>query len=54
MKVLNERMGVFQKKIKNGGRGEIRTHVSLSTKAVFKTAAFNRSATRPWIEDFLF
>ena len=30
-----------------GGRGGIRTHEELAPLAVFKTAAFNRSATRP-------
>jgi hypothetical protein len=29
------------------GVGEIRTHEGLSPLAVFKTAAFNRSATTP-------
>ena len=32
---------------KNGGRGGIRTHGTLTRTAVFKTAALNRSATRP-------
>ena len=32
----------------SGGRGGIRTHGTLSRTAVFKTAAFNRSATRPY------
>ena len=31
-----------------GGSGEIRTHGGLSPSAVFKTAAFNRSATLPF------
>ena len=30
-----------------GGRGEIRTHGGLSSSPVFKTGAFNRSATLP-------
>ncbi len=30
-----------------GGSGEIRTHGGLTSSAVFKTAAFNRSATLP-------
>ena len=30
-----------------GGRGEIRTHEGLSSSPVFKTGAFNRSATLP-------
>ena len=30
-----------------GGSGEIRTHGGLASSAVFKTAAFNRSATLP-------
>jgi hypothetical protein len=31
----------------NGGEGGIRTHVTLSDNPVFKTGAFNRSATSP-------
>ena len=31
----------------DGGRGGIRTHESLTTLPVFKTGAFNRSATLP-------
>ena len=31
-----------------GGRGEIRTHGGREPTAVFKTAALNRSATRPY------
>ena len=31
-----------------GGRGEIRTHGGLSSSPVFKTGAFNRSATLPF------
>ena len=31
-----------------GGEGGIRTPVALAGKAVFKTAAFDRSATSPW------
>jgi hypothetical protein len=31
----------------NGGWGGIRTHGTLARTAVFKTAAFNRSATHP-------
>ena len=34
----------------NGGRGGIRTHGALTRTAVFKTAALNRSATRPGSE----
>ncbi len=30
-----------------GGRGEIRTHGAFKGPTVFKTAAFNRSATLP-------
>ncbi len=30
-----------------GGSGEIRTHERLTTLPVFKTGAFNRSATLP-------
>jgi hypothetical protein len=30
-----------------GGRGGIRTHETLARLPVFKTGAFNRSATRP-------
>ncbi len=33
--------------MKNGGGGEIRTHEGREPLAVFKTAAFNRSATPP-------
>jgi hypothetical protein len=35
------------------GVGEIRTHEGLSPLAVFKTAAFNRSATTPQGPNFL-
>ena len=35
---------------KGGGSGEIRTHGGRKTPAVFKTAAFNRSATLPLVE----
>ena len=31
----------------NGGEGGIRTHETLSRLLVFKTSAFNRSATSP-------
>jgi hypothetical protein len=31
----------------SGGSGEIRTHERLTPSAVFKTAAFNHSATLP-------
>jgi hypothetical protein len=31
-----------------GGSGEIRTHERVPPSAVFKTAAFNHSATLPW------
>ncbi len=31
----------------NGGRGGIRTHGGREPSPVFKTGAFNRSATRP-------
>jgi hypothetical protein len=34
---------------KNGGKGGIRTHERVTPLAVFKTAAFNRSATFPAI-----
>ena len=37
----------------NGGRGEIRTHGGLSSSPVFKTGAFNRSATLPLKFKFL-
>lgn len=33
----------------NGGWGEIRTHGGVTPTPVFKTGAFNRSATHPWI-----
>ena len=32
-----------------GGSGEIRTHGCRKTSPVFKTGAFNRSATLPWV-----
>ena len=32
---------------KNGGSGEIRTHEQITPSPVFKTGAFNRSATLP-------
>jgi hypothetical protein len=35
------------KKTRNGGWGGIRTHETLSRLLVFKTSAFNRSATHP-------
>src|SRR5215467_12523063 len=35
---------------RNGGWGGIRTHEELAPLAVFKTAAFNRSATHPTAE----
>jgi hypothetical protein len=36
--------------VADGGWGGIRTHGTLTRTAVFKTAAFNRSATHPcWI-----
>ncbi len=34
---------------KNGGSGEIRTHGGRKPSAVFKTAAFNHSATLPQV-----
>tara|TARA_Y100000034_G_C6741499_1_gene329047 strand:+ start:336 stop:515 length:180 start_codon:yes stop_codon:yes gene_type:complete len=34
---------------KNGGWGGIRTHDGLAPMPVFKTGAFNRSATHPYI-----
>lgn len=37
----------FNKKGGLGGGGEIRTHGSFKASTVFKTAAFNRSATPP-------
>jgi hypothetical protein len=37
----------------NGGGGGIRTHETLSGLTVFKTAAFNRSATPPKIKSLL-
>ena len=33
---------------KNGGEGRIRTHETLAGLTVFKTAAFDRSATSPY------
>ena len=38
---------VKAKSITSSGVGEIRTHEGLSPLAVFKTAAFNHSATTP-------
>ena len=40
----------WEKKVRKsyGGRGEIRTHGTLSRTAVFKTAALNHSATLPF------
>ena len=35
----------------DGGGGEIRTHETLSSLPVFKTGAFNRSATPPGKDD---
>jgi hypothetical protein len=40
----------YIKNKKLGGSGEIRTHGCLSTSPVFKTGAFNRSATLPYFE----
>ena len=34
-------------KAENGGGGEIRTHGRVSPTTIFKTVAFNRSATPP-------
>ncbi len=34
----------------SGGWGGIRTHETLSRLPVFKTGAFNHSATHPWLE----
>lgn len=39
----------FQNSILDGGSGEIRTHGRVSPSTVFKTVAFNRSATLPAI-----
>gem|GEM_PF-5657604 len=38
---------------KNGGEGGIRTHGTITGTAVFKTAAFNRSATSPYSNNIL-
>ncbi len=35
----------------NGGGGEIRTHGRVTPTAVFKTAALNRSATPPFLQN---
>ena len=35
-----------------GGWGEIRTHEMVAHLPVFKTGAFNRSATHPKIQDY--
>ena len=40
----NTLLNSFQK---NGGSGEIRTHEQITPSPVFKTGAFNRSATLP-------
>ena len=39
---------VFIDILKVGGWGGIRTHETVPRLAVFKTAAFNHSATHPW------
>src|SRR6185437_14739998 len=39
---------------RNGGGGGIRTHETLSGLTVFKTAAFNRSATPPKLSSYKF
>ena len=38
---------IFYKSTGHGGGGGIRTHETVSRLAVFKTAAFNHSATPP-------
>ena len=44
----NTKFGGGEKKLESGsGGGEIRTHDTLSGMTVFKTVAFNRSATPP-------
>ena len=35
-----------------GGWGGIRTHETVARLAVFKTAAFDHSATHPWTQAF--
>ena len=42
----------IEQSIYNGGRGGIRTHETLARLLVFKTSAFNRSATRPLTQRF--
>ena len=44
MKKAIKNNGLF---LNSGGSGEIRTHERLTPSAVFKTAAFNHSATLP-------
>jgi hypothetical protein len=39
---------------RSGGGGGIRTHEGLSSLPVFKTGAFNRSATPPKLIDQMF
>ncbi len=38
---------MMRENLKNGGQGGIRTHGELAPSAVFKTAAFDHSATCP-------
>ena len=49
---------IFQKFLKtlkyNGGEGGIRTHERVAPLLVFKTSAFNRSATSPQVKIVLF
>ena len=47
-KILEDRF----RGIDYGGRGGIRTHETLARLLVFKTSAFNRSATRPLTQRF--
>ena len=43
----NEISKIFKNLIFNGGEGGIRTHERVAPLLVFKTSAFNRSATSP-------
>jgi hypothetical protein len=46
-KAVGARGAFARKPLKSGGEGEIRTHEPRKGPPVFKTGAFNRSATSP-------
>ena len=50
--LLLNRLKVLGKYKRNGGEGGIRTHDGLAPMPVFKTGAFNRSATSPFGCDY--